>query len=355
MTEGKTKVALITTTINVPINLRTYVDHVPDHIELDVVVAGDKKTPHECQELVEGELGGTYLSTTGGNVERWKSHEMIGFNSIQRRNLALLHALANGAEFIITVDDDNVPVSPETYFKEMLNFEDVDGHLSTSTGWWNPGVTYDYESDDEFIIRGFPLDQRHVGHVERTISDDYKIGVVQGATVGDPDIDAIERIVRQSWIRPDFEFEDLVLAHGTWAPFNSQNTGYVRELAPLMQMMSGIGRYDDIWASYIARHVMDHLGWNVKYGYPVTFSERNEHDLVTDLERELYGYRHTPEFVKLIRDIDLSYASSVIDALSLIYNILWANRHDLIPPRTVDANFAWFTDVQIAMREGEAS
>lgn len=347
----KKKVALITTTINVPIALLQYVRYAPEDVEIDVVVAGDKRTPLACQDFVEGELGGTYLGTAGENVERWKSHEMIGFNSIQRRNLALLHALANGAEFIITIDDDNVPVSPETYIRDMIDLTWNAEQISTDTSWWNPGSMY----YDLITARGFPLSQRNVSHHEQLyVNGDTRIGVVQGMTTGDPDIDAVERITKRPFVLRDESFSEVVLNAGTWAPFNSQNTGYVRELAPLMQVVSGVGRYDDIWASYIARRVMDHLGWHVRYGNPVTFSERNEHDLITDLERELYGYRYTSQFAQTLRDIDISHTNSVLDALDVIFNRFIA-ADTVTPPRMIDTCFAWLHDVEIAMKEGENS
>lgn len=342
------QVALITTTIHDPIVLRSYVDRTPDDVDLRIVVAGDVKTPKSAERLVQ-EIGGTYLGVEGHNVERWHSHNAIGFNSIQRRNLALLHALATGAEYVITIDDDNEPLSA-TYVSDMIRgfdfHEHIDVVINTDTKWWNPG-------ESAFVQRGFPLEQRHIPYIEgENESEDIpKIGVVQGLTIGDPDIDAIERIVRQPRVNEYDVNEDVILNIGTWAPFNSQNTCYVRELAPLMQMMSGVGRYDDIWASYVARAVMDHFGWHVRYGQPLTYSDRNEHNLVTDLERELYGYRYTTEFTDALRAIDLSESTSIAQAMGFIFDD--SRIRQLLPFRAVEASYAWLHDVQVAMDEGK--
>jgi len=50
-----------------------------------------------------------------------------------------------------------------------------------------------------------------------------------------------------------------------------------------------VGRYDDIWPSYVVRRIADHLHHRVAYGYPLLFQERNPHNYYTDFDNERMG------------------------------------------------------------------
>lgn len=350
-----TNIALITTTINVPIVLREYVNHVPSGCHLDVVVAGDSRTPPAARDLVE-DLGGTYLGIDGDEVERWRTHRAVGLHTIQRRNLALLHALTLGPDVVVTVDDDNEPQDHTTYFVDVLGrlASPVTQVVRSSTGWFNPG----YLLTPPVVHRGFPLDQRHTSPNYATYAASTtnhggrspRVGVVAGLTLGDPDVDAIERIVKQPHVE---ELRDEVtLDVGTWAPFNTQNTAYVWELAPLMQCLYAVGRYDDIWMSYVARSIMDDLGWYVTYGRPLTVSVRNQHDLVTDLEREVYGYRNTPMLIKRLRDVSALLSDKNVTPLDHLADA-YAQCETYLKYLTHRANTAWLRDAREAIDEGE--
>lgn len=344
-----THIVLITTTINVPYVLTDYARAVPEGCTLDVVVAGDARTPARARDLVTN-VGGTYLGVDGELVERWETHRAVGLHTIQRRNLALLHALTLGPDVIITVDDDNAPLDHTTYLADVVaRLERPTPRLTTSsTGWFDPGRLL----HPAVVHRGFPLDQRHVDarydHRDVPVGS-FRVGVVAGLTLGDPDVDAIERIVRAPVT--EHLVDEVTLDRGTWAPFNTQNTAYRWEVAPLMQCLYAVGRYDDIWMSYFARRVMDDMGWYVSYGRPLTRSERNVHDLVTDLERESYGYRSTPTLVTRLRDLTSRQATGdhVLDRLETAYD----ECEHYLKYLTHRANRAWIWDARQAVNEGQ--
>src|ERR1700758_1270639 len=99
------KVALVTTTIFVPHVLRLYRRCDPD---VRFFIAGDWKTPLEANTLA-GEIKNAWVIYPEMQRE-WKCSELIGWNCIQRRNIATLEALKWGADIIVFVDDDNIPV-----------------------------------------------------------------------------------------------------------------------------------------------------------------------------------------------------------------------------------------------------
>src|SRR5882724_6601092 len=112
------KTALITTTINVPTVLELYRQHGPD---VAFFVAIDRKTPPEALQFFNG-LPDCHVVSEG--IPAWKCSELIGWNSIQRRNIALLEAVKWGANIIVSVDDDNIPIDTaggfnRTYFQQF--------------------------------------------------------------------------------------------------------------------------------------------------------------------------------------------------------------------------------------------
>ena len=111
---------------------------------------------------------------------------------------------------------------------------------------------------------------------------------------GDPDIDAMARIVNQ----PVVKF-DITTPYGatTVAPFNSQNTFLSREVLPFYSVLPHTGRMDDIWGAYIMQHYFPD---SVVYAKASVYQDRNEQDLVTNLENEVIGYRNT---FKLVNDL----------------------------------------------------
>ena len=72
-----------------------------------LVVAGDLKTPDSEYKTMENT---TYLTPDKQQELYPKLSELIGWNCIQRRNIALLHAYKLGAEVVALVDDDNIPL-----------------------------------------------------------------------------------------------------------------------------------------------------------------------------------------------------------------------------------------------------
>ena len=110
------KTTIVTTTIYVPSALEKYGQNARffGHSDLNFVVIGDKKTPAEtrtfCEKLSAQHYPCTYLGIEDQQtyLERYPAlWKHLPFNSIQRRNVGLLKAWEDGADIIITVDDDN--------------------------------------------------------------------------------------------------------------------------------------------------------------------------------------------------------------------------------------------------------
>jgi hypothetical protein len=70
-----------------------------------------------------------------------------------------------------------------------------------------------------------------------------------------------------------------------------------------------IGRYDDIWQSYICQKVMSNLDLSIRFGTPIVKQDRNVHSNVGDLHQEYPGILLTNKFIKLLTE-DLKLFSS---------------------------------------------
>jgi hypothetical protein len=359
------KRALVTTTVNVPTNLREWANGLgmTDHL----IVVGDVQTPHtEVGRLltsIEADTGVQCAYVHPGVQTPWETERVVGYRSIQRRNLGYLEALRLDADVVITVDDDNFPMSwidptnAESWINEITPMLTAPSGphqlLRSSHGWYNPGqlcvptVTH----------RGYPIGRRAGMSAETTVpSEDGRVGVFAALWLGDPDVDAIERIANNTTVSD--VTGDVTLHPDTWAPFNSQATAIRADLLPACYLWPEVGRYDDIWASYVARTVMCHTGDLVRYGYPLVEQRRNEHDLVTDLERELLGMRHTPELITVLGRCDIEIAGKCVAGQSFTVTELTTHVfHRVIeecrwlPARTADGFTAWLHDLeQIGVR-----
>lgn len=309
-----------------------------------ILVAGDKNSPGSMITEFLATLPGKNRYIAPHEQERWAVSDALGWKCIQRRNIALLEAIELGADIVTTVDDDNIPT--DHYFHDVDDQFNADGKriIASKNGWYNPGE----DCMPSVVHRGFPYSQRHI-RPEYVITRDKspRIGVVAGLWLGDPDIDATERMVNAPDVRSISvrAASGIVPDIGTWAPFNTQNTSIQGDIAELLFCWPGVGRFDDIWGSYLARAVMDELGYYTVYGNPVVVQERNPHDLTKDLEAEIFGYRWTDEVVSLLRSKVLDSSDTVADMQhELLRHVLDSDR---VPFGEYSPDFAdaWHADV----------
>lgn len=311
------KTTIITTTINVPVALEKYGQNARfyGHQDLRFVVIGDKKTPAGAREFCESVTRRyypcDYLDVDDqANEYRDKYPALwnhLPFNSIQRRNFGLLKAWEDGADVIITIDDDNF----------MLNHDFVAQHgvvgtapelpaVESSSGWFNVCSVLEEANGTPFYHRGYPRAQRWKENENFYCTAPIKrrVAVNAGLWLDDPDIDAMTRLERPIVVKGvKAGYDRFALQPGTWCPFNSQNTALLREVIPAYFVSPTVGRYDDIWPSYFVVRIAQHLGDVIAYGQPHLRQKRNEHVLWRDLDNERIGMLLTDELCEALRGI----------------------------------------------------
>jgi hypothetical protein len=315
--------------------------------EVRFFVAGDVNTPSEVNAFCSELSNCVYLAPT--DQEKWKCSELIGWRSIQRRNIALLEALAWGAEVIVSCDNDNLPIDEDyfRYFNEVLDPEQkfichqpFNGlRVSSPTGWFDVGTLLDPIAPH----RGFPISVK--SEVEFTHALDAKIGVAAGICLGDPDTSAFYRIANHPTVHRVSEVlqAGIVVDLKTWTVFNSQATAIIREFAPAWAMWCGVSRYDDILASLVVQRVMRDRGYHVHFGKPFVLQQRNEHDLTKDLAGELWGMQNILDVARVLDAVILPNKSVIDDCRILFRGLALLGS---FPEQTRAAAFAFLDDCE---------
>jgi hypothetical protein len=313
------KITIVTTTIYVPTALEKYGQNARffGHSDLNFVVIGDKKTPPETRTFCE-RLSAQHYPCSYLGIEEQQSYlerypalwNHLPFNSIQRRNIGLLKAWEDGADIVITIDDDNWMLN-----HDFLHLHSIVGQsrelpaFETSSGWFNVCSMLEEASGTPFYHRGFPRGERwKEKEVFTCVSPiNRRVAVNAGLWLDDPDIDAMTRLERPIVVRGMMPTapSQFVLQPGTWSPFNSQNTALMRDVIPAYFLSPCVGRYDDIWPSYVVVRIAQHLGDVISYGHPLLRQKRNEHVLWKDLDNERVGMLLTDEFCATLRSLTL--------------------------------------------------
>jgi hypothetical protein len=314
------KVALVTTTIHVPAVLALYRRLDPS---VEFFVAKDLKTPTGAIGFCAG-LPNCHVI----EGDEWACSELIGWNTCGRRNIAFLEALKWGADVVVTVNDDDLPID-EDYFRNFRAIWDptlifhrcpFNGiEVSSQTGWFDPGSLLIPSARH----RGFPITHQSSLHCAPVI--DAKVGVAVGLLVGMPDVDATTRIENPGLrVHQTSKLLDagVVVAPSTRTVFNSENTALLREFVPAFFHMPGVGRHDDILASLVVQRVMRDRGYRVHLGQPYCWQERNPHSLLVDLKSEIFGMERTVEFADWL-DAQIAYqGGTVLGDVRIIYQAM---------------------------------
>lgn len=337
---------IVTTTINQPTKAIRAFDSMEDW---HLIVIGDLKTPKDYRLR-----RGTFVPAGQQLSLGLKCVSKIPWNCIQRRNIGYLLAIREGADVIATVDDDNIPLAGWGEGVD-LPLKDVNHDVLMDRVNTVVDPLYLHQCDLrarghtnlKLWHRGFPVqsleDRFH--HSRYTYPESATVDVVADLWNGDPDVDAVCRIAHGPF---DLEFKDdrFLIGKSNYAPFNTQNTFFSRRIAPCMCLPFDIGRMDDIWASYMTQRVMKELGSQVLFRGPSVRQERNPHDLSKDLEKEVVGYRHTPEFVRRLDDMTFSGRTDegsimemYLDLAAAIYD--W----DIISEEMHAFQLAWIGDI----------
>lgn len=273
---------IVITTINEPTEAILKFAEMPDW---DLIIVGDLKTPEELYKKVN-----CFYMTPECQERHYKElSDLIGWNQSARRNIGYIEAYRQGADIIASLDDDNIPY--DSWGEDIMIGKEITVKQYT---------VVDIVADPLFVTnypflwhRGFPIElvnSREITNIEYIKC----IPQVQADLWdGDPDIDAIERLI----YNPDVKFDMQVpFVFNKISPFDSQNTFFTRDAMKYFCLLPGVQRVDDIWGSYLAQMQYRRLPM-VVYGPATVRQDRNVHNIMNDFKKEIHGTINVLEFL----------------------------------------------------------
>lgn len=200
-----------------------------------------------------------YVETNDGNYAMGQimsdmSDLIYNFND-GVRNLGFALAYKQGADIIISLDDDTEPYG-----------DTIQAHIDAlnknyPTSWINTAL------DDDVYMRGVPYGVR----------EEAECVLSHGTWLGVPDVDASTQLVHKSKRYMNIQTRQMPIPKGVMFPMCIMNVAFKRKMTPYMYqapMFGDINRFADIWAGIEAKKDIDANGWCAVTGYANVLHER---------------------------------------------------------------------------------
>jgi hypothetical protein len=281
---------IVTTTINSPTIATLKFAKIAKNDGWTFIIVGDSKTPHsEYRELEDKYHPCVEYLHPEEQAEMYpKLSEIIGWKTIQRRNIGFVYAYNKGADIVATVDDDNIPY--DNWGTDLYIGKEVE------VDYWSPeSYIFDPLSVTNYPNlwhRGYPIDYLPTRNRVTYLGKKIITPLIQADLWdGDPDIDAMCRLT----FKPMCKFNITgPFASNKPSPFNSQNTFIHRDALKYYAVWPYVGRMDDIWGGYYTQKMIG--SDKLIYNRASVYQDRNIQDLIKNLENEIIGYRNTFNF-----------------------------------------------------------
>jgi len=301
-----------------------------------LLVVGDKKGPFAYP------VAGAELLTLEQQMRLPLTlPKKLPVNHYVRKNTGYLVAISRGAACIYETDDDNAPTE-----KWKPRSSSVSAIPVRHSGWAN---VYAWFSRQFIWPRGFPLQDitvsRHWKPAGRMQTRVTASPIQQGLADGNPDVDAIWRLVLMTDVRFKSR-RSLALGRGAWCPFNSQSTWWWPEAYPLLYLPSYCTfRMTDIWRSFIAQRCIWEIGGALTFHAPEVVQERNQHNLLRDFQDEVPGYLKNTRICGLLGQLRLKPGKEAVsENMCHCYEALI--RLDIFPAKELVLLKAWLADLE---------
>ena len=289
------KKSIVLTTINKPnININKLIK-LSKKNKSDLIIIGDLKTPHNFKVSY-----GNYFDTNNQKKLTFKFAKVCPFNSYARKNIGYLISFKNRIETIIETDDDNYP--KENFFK-FLKLEHRVNEIKEKS-WINIYSKFTTK-DIDIWPRGLPLDKINLSPNFKKKKIRKKFLLKQGVCDGNPDVDAIYRIINKD-INIKFKNNFKLSLGKAFSPINSQNTIWNKEIFPLMYLpVTCTMRATDIWRGLVALNIMQNNNETALFFGTTMHQNRNKHNLSNDLREEIPLYKNISTAYNILKKLKL--------------------------------------------------
>lgn len=213
--------------------------------------------------------GGDHISLDEHSAEEvmGKAASCLTNHNAGIRNLGFAYVAKYlpGVEYIITLDDDEVPIGdPIQDHVDALNRRVPVSWISTAVDDYTRGFPYGIRSEAEVVLS-------------------------HGVWEGVADWDAPTQLVRGSHYPA--EFYRGPIPKGVYYPMCSMNLAFKRKMLPHIfhaPWALGINRFDDIFTGIVSKREIDKNGWAAVTGYARVHHERASNTF-TNLKHEAPG------------------------------------------------------------------
>jgi glycosyltransferase involved in cell wall biosynthesis len=304
----------------------------------ELVLIGDKKTSNSLSKIHEPRVH--FYDLDRQHSSRFLSGRTLPINHYARKNFGYLVAAEMGCEWISETDDDNRLF--DSFWENQVPHKSISN--SGGSQWVN---IYDTFGFGEFWHRGIPINEVRNANLLSisNIDSGLEIGCVQGLADGDPDIDAICRML----YKPQTKFSNVdsfIVEPGYYSPTNSQLTRWKTEKTlGLLYLPSTVPwRVSDIWRGLIAQRYFAISGLKTQFRGGLGFQDRNEHDLLKDFVDEIEVHRSSHLLLGILQrteDIELH-----IFMRSVYQNLL---DQGLVTQEEIPRLDSWLVDVSTIM------
>lgn len=208
---------------------------------------------HNVELLIvsDGEIPRVRNETINTLMGKYKDC-IVNFNGgVRNLGFAYVAKYLPDVEYIVTLDDDEVPVG-----------DPIQDHIDAL----NMRVPISWMSTASKYMRGFPYGVR----------DEAEVVLSHGVWEGVADWDAPTQLTQGN--RP-VTFPMMPIPKGVYFPMCIMNVAFKRKLLPHMYQAPpapelNIGRTDDIFCGILAKREIDKQGWAAVTGYARTHHER---------------------------------------------------------------------------------
>ena len=306
------------TTINHPNEAMLQLIKFSEEASSKFIVVGDTKTPATWEEV-----GCDFLSVESQLKFFPQLAAITPTKHYARKNFGYLRAKATGAEWIYETDDDNYPLKNPFDARDL---ELIGSTFKSSSKWLNIYAIFGVKSENFNQKypwpRGFDLnslDNKYVPDLDQTVISPIQ----QGLANGDPDVDAIYRLVIGELVTFK-EHNPVVLQPGQVCPTNSQTTWWHKSVYQLMYLPSTCTfRLTDILRGFVAWRILVEESQFISFHNPVVRQDRNDHVLLKDFKDEVQLYIGSSEIIEALLDLQIRGLDRQ-DALLACYEALVA-------------------------------
>ena len=297
------------------------------------VVVGDLRSPPDWEAK-----GIDYLSSDRQRAEFPGLAQQVPWRHYGRKNLGYLYAIARGARVILETDDDNLPY---TEFGQDCERR-IRGQLLRGPGWVN---VYKRYTDVPCWPRGLPLTEIQAEGTLAVEEREFDCPVQQYLADGDPDVDAIHRLVTPSLIHFRRRSAAVVPEQGAWTPFNSQNTLFFADAFPLLYLPCFVSfRMTDIWRSFVAQRALWAHGLRLAFRDATVEQQRNAHDLMRDFRDEVPGYLDNARIATALDDERPDPSRGMAETARVLWRRLAAEK--IVLPQELELFEAWLAAIR---------